>query len=260
MQFLRQSTEIDLMIGPAVDIADFIASVTDLVSADVDTFGIRHHNQEAYSNVKGVITLTHAVAGHYYITLTAGYSGVLGHLRIIVRDDSKCIPFWEDFFVIPAPMYDALFGTGATPDTFLASVLSAIAALSSGLPFSGSLTAQNVVVLNVTVQQFSEKPDIQWWCFEADGITPKAITGEVRLVISSTAGEVLVDLATNDASPQLFKGGGGSEHLVYLELDNTVITLNPGQWTYWLWEQDTDADRVLFKGVFTVAQTNIGAS
>jgi hypothetical protein len=51
--------------------------------------------------------------GYYHLTLQSGISGTVGHLTIVVNDDSLCLPLRADFTVLEEAVYDAMYAASA---------------------------------------------------------------------------------------------------------------------------------------------------
>ncbi len=109
MRFLRQSTSVDLPVGPFLDDTDGVTAETALTLTQPD---IRlKKNGGAWAQKNAAQTLSHEENGNYEVTLDATDTNTLGHLRLHVKE-SGAIPVWDDFMVVSADVYDALFGSG----------------------------------------------------------------------------------------------------------------------------------------------------
>src|SRR6185503_2419005 len=117
---LRQSTAVVVQFGPALDKADGLTLLTGLVSAlDHGTTGIK------LSKNGGTLTIRHATVtassydahGCYKVTLDTTDTNTLGTLRVIYTDAATLLPIWQDFMVLPAVAWDALYASsgGALP-------------------------------------------------------------------------------------------------------------------------------------------------
>lgn len=107
MRFLKQSTSVDLPIGPFLDSTDGVTAETALTLTQPD---IRlKKNGAAWAQKAAAQTLTHEENGYYEVTLDATDTDTLGHLRLAVAE-TGALPIWEDFMVMPANVWDALFG------------------------------------------------------------------------------------------------------------------------------------------------------
>lgn len=112
MRYLRQSTATTFVLGPALDKGDNKTPVTDLTAGTVDAIDFWKHAATTPTDLSGTTTLTHRSDGMYTATLSASDSGTLGRGRVLVRDDDKCFPFWEDFLVVTQEYYDKVCGSG----------------------------------------------------------------------------------------------------------------------------------------------------
>lgn len=105
MRWLRQSTSVDLPIGPFLDATDGVTAETALTLTQPD---IRlKKNNGNWAQKAAAQTLTHEENGFYEVTLDATDTNTLGLLRLAVFE-SGALPVWEDFLVVPAMVYDAL--------------------------------------------------------------------------------------------------------------------------------------------------------
>lgn len=108
MRYLRQSTSVDVPIGPFLDEVDARTPETTLTITQPD---IRlKKNGGAWAQKNAAQTLSHEENGFYEVTLDATDTGTLGLLRLAVFE-SGALPVWEDFMVVTANVYDSLFST-----------------------------------------------------------------------------------------------------------------------------------------------------
>lgn len=125
MRWLKQSTGVDVPIGPFVDSTDGFTAETALTLTQPD---IRlKKNGDAWAQKNAAQTLTHEENGYYEVTLDSTDTNTLGLLRLAVNE-SGALPVWEDFLVVPANVYESLVGntewlevTGLRPDFSIAS-------------------------------------------------------------------------------------------------------------------------------------------
>lgn len=108
MRLLRQSTSVDVPIGPFVDQSDGFTPETALTITQPD---IRlKKDGGAWAQKNAAQTLTHEENGNYEVTLDATDTNTLGLLRLHVNE-TGALPVWDDFMVIPANVWDSLFST-----------------------------------------------------------------------------------------------------------------------------------------------------
>ncbi|MGD8237837.1 MAG: hypothetical protein PVH68_04755 [Armatimonadota bacterium] len=112
MQFLKQSTGVDVRIGPFVDVSDGYTPETGVTLSGADEAELLKHNGAATvdisSNTWAAVT---GCDGWYDLTLTTGNTDTLGLLEIVVQDDSVCLPVHARFMVVAANFYDSICGS-----------------------------------------------------------------------------------------------------------------------------------------------------
>ena len=115
VSFVKQNdTGASIEVGPAVDITDGLTSETGLLASTVDTLGIRKPGATAVTSIATTEEFTSIGDGYYYLTLASTHVDTVGSARVRVRDDSVCLPFWEDVVILDPDAYDALFATATT--------------------------------------------------------------------------------------------------------------------------------------------------
>jgi hypothetical protein len=147
--WLKQSTAVDLPIGPFLDSTDGNTQETALTITQPD---IRlKKNGGAWAQKSAAQTLSHEEAGWYEVSLSTTDTDTLGHLILAVHE-SGALPVWREFMVVSANVYDSLIGGGDTLDvqvtgmganTVTASALAtdAVTEIQSGLATSAALDA-----------------------------------------------------------------------------------------------------------------------
>lgn len=110
MRLLKQSTSVDVPIGPFLDETDGKTAETALTITQADIRLKKNGGNWAQKNAAQ--TLSHEENGNYEVTLDATDTNTLGLLRVHVHE-SGALPVWEDFMVMPANVWDSLFGADA---------------------------------------------------------------------------------------------------------------------------------------------------
>lgn len=141
MIFVKVSTAVTVSFGPFLLNTDGVTLVTNLTGTGANqtentTTGIR------LSKNGGAFAARHATAGasnydaygNYLVPLDTTDTNTLGIMRMQFQDAAHFCPVWLDMMVVPAPMWNSLFGTGG-------SIPDAAAGAAGGLPVStaGSL-------------------------------------------------------------------------------------------------------------------------
>ena len=112
-QWLKQSTSVAIQFGPFLDKTNAVDLETGLAGAmDNVTTGIRisKNGGNIIARNATVTTTTYDEMGLYVVTLDATDTGTLGTLKIIFEEAATCLPVWQDFMIVPANVWDSMFG------------------------------------------------------------------------------------------------------------------------------------------------------
>jgi len=111
--WLRQSTSVVVSFGPALDKTTGVDLEVGLVSAlDHATTGIMLSKNGGALAVRSaaVTASTYDARGNYRVTLSTTDTNTLGALRMQFEEAATCLPIWQDFMVVPANVWDSMFG------------------------------------------------------------------------------------------------------------------------------------------------------
>ncbi len=108
MIWLKQSTARTVVIGPFVDAGDGASAETGLTISQADIRLTK--NGAAFAQTHDATGATHMENGYYSVPLDTTDTGTLGHLRLAVHA-SGALPVWMDFMVVPANVWDSMFGS-----------------------------------------------------------------------------------------------------------------------------------------------------
>lgn len=103
--WLRQSTSVDVGIGPFLDETDGKTAETALTITQPDV-RLKKNNGN-WAQKAAAQTLTHEENGWYEVTLDATDTNTLGILIVAVHE-AGALPVWKEYMVVPANVYDAL--------------------------------------------------------------------------------------------------------------------------------------------------------
>lgn len=103
--WLRQSTAVDIAIGPFVDSTDGVTAETALTLTQAD-FRLKK-NGGAWAQKNQASSATHEENGWYEASLDTTDTNTLGILVVAVNETGAC-PVWKEYMVVPATVYDAL--------------------------------------------------------------------------------------------------------------------------------------------------------
>jgi len=106
--YVKQSTAVNVILGPFVDSTDGVTAETALTISQAD---IRlSKNGAAFAQTNNATGATHRENGHYLIPLDSTDTNTLGQLRVAVAE-SGALPCWLDLEVVTANVWDSLFST-----------------------------------------------------------------------------------------------------------------------------------------------------
>ena len=90
MHFLKQSTAVDVRIGPAVDATDGVTPETTLALGTADQAEALKHDGAATVDISArTFAAVTGADGWYDLTLSTADTGTLGQLDIVIQDSSK---------------------------------------------------------------------------------------------------------------------------------------------------------------------------
>jgi hypothetical protein len=110
-RWLKQSTAATIKLGPFVDDTDGKTAETALTIAQADIRLSKNGGNIAQTH--DATGATHDELGYYDVPLDTTDTDTVGRLRVAVSE-SGALPVWEDFFILPAAIYDWMTA-GAAP-------------------------------------------------------------------------------------------------------------------------------------------------
>lgn len=117
---LRQSTQIDVRIGPFRDYLDGVTMETGVTLGAADQAELLKANGAATGDISGAtFAAVTNCAGWYDLTLTTSHTDTVGELVVVVQDADVCLPVFMRFQVVEEAVYDGYFASSAvvlTPD------------------------------------------------------------------------------------------------------------------------------------------------
>jgi hypothetical protein len=106
-QWIKQSTAATVKLGPFLDDTDGKTAETSLTILQADIRLSKNGGDFTQSNnVAGAI---HDENGYYDVPLNATDTNTLGTLRVAISE-SGALPVWQDYMVVPANVWDSMFG------------------------------------------------------------------------------------------------------------------------------------------------------
>ena len=107
-QILKQSTAIEVKLGPFLDSTDGFTAETGLTITQAEVLLAKNAGDWAQKNES--TSLVHESNGWYRCLLDTTDTGTLGMLMLQIAE-SGAVPVWETFWVVTANIYDTLFST-----------------------------------------------------------------------------------------------------------------------------------------------------
>lgn len=112
MQELRQSTEIKVRVGSAVDATDGVTPETTLTLGAADQAELLKHNGAPTVDISGrTFAAVTSVSGWYDLTLTTTDTNTLGQLTAVIQDSSLMAPIFRNFMVVTQQHWDSKYST-----------------------------------------------------------------------------------------------------------------------------------------------------
>jgi hypothetical protein len=105
MMWLKQSTAVDIPVGPFLDETDgkTIENTLTITQPDIRL----KKNGAAWAQKNAAQTLTHEEFGWYEVSLDTTDTATLGHLVLTIHE-TGALPVWREFMVVPANVYESL--------------------------------------------------------------------------------------------------------------------------------------------------------
>jgi hypothetical protein len=169
MLYVRQGATHKVVLGPAVAVGDGFTPVTTLTLSGADEAEVILHDNGTVVDISGYTFAAITTAdGYYHLTLQSGVSNTVGHMTVVVNDDSLILPLRADFTVVEEAIYDALFAGSANAFTGAAgsTTLTALA--------SGSITAAVIATGAIDADAIADNA-IDAGAIAADAITAAKI-------------------------------------------------------------------------------------
>jgi len=110
MHFLRQNSQVDVRIGPAMSYSDGVSPITSTLSLSVaNAAELMKHDGAATVDISGrTFAAVTGVPGWYDLTLITSDLDTCGQLDVAIQDNDKILPIFKSFTVIPREVYDSL--------------------------------------------------------------------------------------------------------------------------------------------------------
>jgi hypothetical protein len=216
MFFVRQNATHKVVFGPAVAVADGFTPVTTLDISTADEAEAILHDNGTVVDISGYTWAAIATAdGYYHLTLQAAISGTVGHLTILINDDSLVYPLRADFTVVEEAVYDQFYAgsaSGALQPTTAGRTLDILAtgeAAANVTHIDGQATSGNNATLNLKQLNIVNAAGVGMIVTGTTiGLDVNA-TGGIAVDVDGTTGGMTVTANNGNAVIFSATGGGG---------------------------------------------------
>jgi hypothetical protein len=122
MRCLKTNTAVRLVVGPFVSITNGYTLKTGLTVTEI-AMSLWHEHDDGSAPTKTIDGVAFTVAdggtndmrelasGYYDIEITAVQTNFVGRAKFQIYDIDKIVPYFEDWIVLPAQVFDSLLGT-----------------------------------------------------------------------------------------------------------------------------------------------------
>jgi hypothetical protein len=193
---IRQSTAVNVMVGPFVDSTDGATAETGLTISQADVRLSKNAGDMAQKSDN--TALVHDEIGYYLCELDATDTNTVGALMLAVNE-SGALPVRMDFQIVEEAVYDALFAASATGGLPVASGGITSASFASGAVTASALATD--AVTEITASVVAALLDL-----DRRGTAQGAGTGSDTLVLA--AGDQKTDDFYNGAIIVILEGAG----------------------------------------------------
>lgn len=113
MLILKQSTSIDIRVGPFSDVTDGATPETGITLGAADQAEVLKANGAATVTMAGAFVAITGSDGWYDYTVAAGDVDTVGEVVFVVQDLSVCLPVYVRGYVLEEAVYDAMYGAAS---------------------------------------------------------------------------------------------------------------------------------------------------
>ncbi len=158
--FLKQSTSIDIRVGPFVDATDAVTPETGITLGAADQAEVLKANGAATA-MAGTFAAVTGSDGWYDYTVATGDVDTVGEVVFVVQDSSVCLPVFTRGYVVEEAVYDAMYAAaaiGPLQGTTAGNTLDVNATGEAGLDLdntSGTLAAAQIATGAITAAKFA---------------------------------------------------------------------------------------------------------
>ena len=183
---IRKGATHKVVVGPFPDVGDGFTPQTDIAISGTNEAEAILHDNATVVDISGYTWAAIAnCRGYYHLTLQTGITNTIGHLTIVVQDDSDCLPVKQEFIVMSTTAYDALYAATSTLITTLDIGLlyeSTIGTVNSQTSFDmddAIITDDNWIGQEVIIEDISTGDNCVRWVSDVDQTNDRIIINAV---------------------------------------------------------------------------------
>lgn len=201
--WLKQNTAATIKLGPFLDDADGKTAETALTISQADIRLSKNGGDIAQTN--NAAGATHDELGYYDVPLDTTDTNTLGRLKVAVSE-SGALPVWQDFMVVPANVWDSLFGADKLQvhaDEITAGLITAAAiadgAIDAATFAAGAINAAAIATDAIAAAKVAADAvtKIQTGLATPTNITAGTITTVTNLTNAPTNGDLTATMKTS---------------------------------------------------------------
>lgn len=113
MLVLKQSTAVDIRMGPFVDATDGVTPETGITLGAADQAEVLKADGAATVAMGGTFAAVTGADGWYDYTCATGDVDTCGEVVFVVQDSSVCLPVYVRAMVVEEDIYDGFFAASA---------------------------------------------------------------------------------------------------------------------------------------------------
>ena len=160
MFFIRQNATHKVVLGPAVAVGDGFTPITTLALTSADEAEVILHDNGTIVAINAYTWAAITTAdGYYHLTLQTGITSTIGHMTVVVNDDSLCLPLRADFTIVEEAVYDQFYASaaaGALQPTTAGRTLDVTATGAAGIDWGNVENPTTAVDLSATDIQLAD--------------------------------------------------------------------------------------------------------
>jgi len=226
--WLKQSTAVDVIVGPFVDKTDGNTAETALTVTQAEVRLSKNGGNMAQKNE--ATSLVHDELGYYDCNLDATDTNTLGRLQLMIHESADALPVYHEYMVVTANVYDTLCSTDKIQSdlTQIGGVAQSATDLKDFADAGydpATNKVQGVVLVDTTTTNTDMVAAAPTAAANADAVWDEAVAGHVGAgTFGKTDADILAD--TNMLQTDWVNGGRLDLIIDTLALEATVAALN----------------------------------